>query len=105
MLAQLAALDAPAAALAGVRAARRHDCELLPDVAPALELFDALATQWRWLGGMAGAQRTGLDYAAVETVLRLKRIPRQTWSERFADLQVMERAALEAWREEAQRRA
>lgn len=70
--------------------------ELYPDTLPALDLFAALGTQWRV--GQGGV--TGLDYAAAESALRLQRAPRSRWPTLFADLRVMERAALEELRRE-----
>ncbi len=53
------------------------------------------ATQWRILGGLAGLSWLGLDYAGVDVVLR-----RRGYADKvFADLQLMERAALEVIRE------
>lgn len=56
---------------------------------PAVEIFLRLATQWR-LGAMGGV--FGLDYTAVEAVLRMLRTdnPREI----FDSIQVMEYAAL-----------
>jgi len=56
---------------------------------PAVEVFLRLATQWR-LGAMGGV--FGLDYTAVEAVLRMLRTdnPREI----FDSIQVMEYAAL-----------
>jgi hypothetical protein len=53
--------------------------------------FDALGTQWRT--GAAGP--TGLDYAAVPTVLRLSGVPRSKWGQVFGDIRLMEASALE----------
>lgn len=69
-----------------------EDVEIWPDNVRAYELFNALATQWR--AGMGGP--TGLDYSAVEVTMRLCGLPPAEWPELFADLRVMERAALEA---------
>jgi hypothetical protein len=49
---------------------------------------------------MAGA--TGLDYNAISAVFRLRRIPRSEWSSIFSDVQIMEEAALEFFREQTQ---
>jgi hypothetical protein len=54
--------------------------------------LDYCATQWRT--GMGGA--TGLDYTAVIASLRTLRIGRERFDEVFADVRVMESAALEA---------
>jgi hypothetical protein len=56
-----------------------------------------LAAQTQWRSGMAGA--TGLDYGGVEALMRLRGLPRSQRAERFAEVQVMERAALAAWAE------
>ena len=58
-----------------------------------MAVFAALGTQWRHapMGGLAG-----LDYAAVMPALRLLGVPRGQWGEMFADLRVLERAAMEA---------
>lgn len=68
---------------------------LWPEHVPAFEAWACIQTQWR--ESMDG--RTGLDYAGVEAWLRLSGLPARRHRERFAQLQVMERAALAAWRE------
>lgn len=62
-----------------------------PCVAQAVALFGDLMTQWRM--GFAGP--TGLDYSALATLLRLRRVPRDRWGALLTDLQVMEGAALD----------
>lgn len=71
---------------------------LWPELVPVFNLFCELRTQWReaWRG------KTGLDYAGVESHLRLAGTPRRDWPALFADLRTMERSALDAW---AERRA
>lgn len=70
-----------------------HDVvEVWPENWDSVQFFVRLQTQWRI--GMAGA--TGLDYAAVLALLRSMRLPRDRADEIFADVQVMERAALVA---------
>ena len=63
----------------------------------SLNAFFAVETQWRFLvaGGLAGSVvvRTGLDYAAVDTVLRRRGLGDAV----FEDILVMEQAALSAW--------
>lgn len=54
-----------------------------------------MGTQWRV--GMAGA--IGLDYAALPAVMALSRIPEADQPEVFADLRVMESAALKVFGE------
>lgn len=60
-----------------------------------MEVFAALGTQWR-LAPMGGV--IGLDYAALMPTLRLLGVARANWREVFADVQVMERAAVQAMR-------
>lgn len=50
------------------------------------------------------AERVGLDYPALEAVMRMRRIPRGRWPEVFEDVQAMEAAALEEFNERAKRR-
>lgn len=59
---------------------------------PSVSFFlDYCATQWRV--GIGGA--TGLDYTAVIASLRTLRLPRERFDEVFADVRVLESAALE----------
>lgn len=58
-------------------------------------LFGAVQTQWRV--GFGG--REGLDYRAVEIVMQRRGIPEDQRDRLFADLQVIEMAALAAWSE------
>ncbi|WP_082877826.1 DUF1799 domain-containing protein [Methylomonas koyamae] len=57
-------------------------------------LFVSLGTQWR-IGGMGDV--IGLDYTAVDAVFRIRRIKNR--ASLFDGLQVMEEAALAAFRE------
>lgn len=58
--------------------------------ARALEYFLSLATQWRMtFGGI-----TGLDYASVDALFKIRGVKQAERSDLFADLQTMERAAL-----------
>ncbi|GAA0311729.1 MULTISPECIES: DUF1799 domain-containing protein [Rhodovulum] len=52
--------------------------------------FLACETQWRLAAGLAGAVWLGLDYGAVDIVLRHHHLP----SGVFVDIQFMERAAM-----------
>ena len=73
-------------------AARGDDrfVEVWPENHAAFGLFHDLTTQWRV--GMNGY--TGLDYTAVYPLLGRRAKSRQEWDELFADLRVMELAAL-----------
>ena len=53
--------------------------------------FFALQTQWK-IGGMGGY--IGLDYAGVEAAMRLNEIPRSKRKALFADIHIMEAAAM-----------
>lgn len=53
--------------------------------------FFALETQWN-IGGMGGY--IGLNYVAAESAMRLNEIPRRSRKALFADLRIMELAAL-----------
>lgn len=59
---------------------------------PAVVLWMECQTQWR----SAGAGRYGLDYVAVDVVMRRRGIADDQGTV-FAGLQVMEFAALEVW--------
>jgi hypothetical protein len=52
--------------------------------------FEAMSTQWR----IAPDGPTGLDYAALPVVAQLLEVPRRRWADVFADVRVMEDAAL-----------
>lgn len=70
--------------------------DVWPDCLQAVQLFDAMATQWRM--GFSGP--VGLDYAAVPAVMRLTGVPAADRKDVFADLQIMEYAALQALSEQ-----
>lgn len=70
----------------------------------SLFLFFDLEHQWNHVGSMAGVSRTGLNYPAVESVMRIQGIERKRRAALFADLQLMERAALKVFLEEAEKR-
>lgn len=59
---------------------------------PSLLLFLDLETQWRMHLGANGLIWLGLDYAAAEALMRMKRM--RARDRLMSDLQVMERAAL-----------
>lgn len=70
--------------------AEQFEPEVWPDCWPAVRVFIAMDTQWR--SGMGGP--TGLDYAALPEVWRRLKVPPSERDDLFADLQVLERAAL-----------
>lgn len=67
---------------------------LWPDCVETFSLFRALQTQWR-AAGMGGA--TGLDYAGVESYMRIRQIPKKRRPELMDGLQTMEIATLNEW--------
>lgn len=77
---------------------RREDVatsiEIWPENLRSYEVFNSLGTQW--CVGMAGP--TGLNYCAVEAVLRLQGLPAEDWPELFNDVRIMEASALDAMR-------
>lgn len=66
--------------------------ELMRVNVAALEAWLACETQWRVAAGMGGLTWLGLDYGAVDVVLR--RLGMEEPDRVFRDLQVMESAAL-----------
>lgn len=74
------------------------DFEVWPENWTAVRVFGALQTQWRV--GFAGP--VGLDYTAIEPVLRLMVIPKSQRSALFEDLQIMELEALDQMRTTAE---
>ena len=87
-----ASIAAPPPATAG-----HDDFEVMPDAWPAVTTFLACATCWRWLVTPAGPIRLGLDYPAVDVVVRRRDLADPDGV--FDDIQVMERAALKIFRE------
>lgn len=77
---------------------------LWPEHQDVLTLFLACRTQWRT--GFAGV--IGLDYAGVESILRMRRlVPRARVPEVIAELQIIESETLAEWsrqRQAAERR-
>jgi hypothetical protein len=62
---------------------------------PALTTFLAVETQWRVAVGMGGMIRLGIDYTALDVVLRRLKADDTI----FEDIQVMEREALTTFAE------
>jgi len=73
------------------------DCpepEILPENFEAVQVFSACSTQWRQtFSGL----RSGLDYSAVETLMRLYDV--QDKPDVFQRIQILERALIEVDRE------
>jgi hypothetical protein len=71
----------------------QEQVDIWPENWPSFQLFRQLDTQWRI--SMNGAQ-TGLVYEAVFGLLDRKKYEDDEWWQKFADIQVMESAALKA---------
>jgi len=72
---------------------------LWPENVPAWNLWLACQTQWRI--GMGGP--TGLDYAGIEALMRMRNVSRAERPELIEGLQVMEVVALEEFAAKAER--
>jgi hypothetical protein len=74
---------------------------LWPENLPAWEFFQqGCGTQWRY--GQAGP--TGLDYCAVDLLMRRRHIPLRKRARLLLLVQAMEHGALQGWRELADER-
>ena len=101
----LEAMGAPAEGVAAARArGSGEDFFYHDDTREAVLFFLDLWSQWNHVGTMAGVVRTGLNYPAVESAMRLSGIGGKSRAALFADLQLMESAALKVFLEEAERR-
>ena len=78
------------------RAAAQDSVEVWQINWDAFCLFLDCETQWRTAGTMAGVIWTGLDYAAVDVVMR-RTAP---GSATFEDLRILETEALDVFREQ-----
>ena len=74
---------------------RHRPVEIWPDQVAVVNLFSASLTQWR----MGPAGPIGLDYSAVESIMRMRKVPARDRSAMLDDIRIMERAALAAMRE------
>ena len=64
---------------------------------PVFELWRDTWRQWRYAGGgLGGAVRVGLDWAQVEAVMHMRRVPARKRGAMLDALRTMEGAALEA---------
>jgi hypothetical protein len=57
---------------------------------PSVEAFLACETQWHYVSGLSVMMRTGINYAALDVVLRRKKSKPHV----FDDVRIIERAAL-----------
>lgn len=73
--------------------------DVWPENIEVVNLFCSLATQWEFLLEMGTLLHRGLNYSRVESALRLMGVKKKQWPRLFNGLQVMEQAALKAYRE------
>lgn len=66
-----------------------------PENVASWNFFQRVSTQWHV--GPGGA--VGLNYAGVDVTRKALSIRRKAWAKLFSEVQVMERATLDAWRE------
>jgi hypothetical protein len=74
----------------------RQSDGIYPDNAQIVEIFSCMMTQWR-IG--PNGKPSGLDYKALETPMRIKRVKPEDEEDVFDGLRVMELAALKTMRE------
>ena len=71
-----------------------------PENWPAVQVFLALTTQWRTVAvstwGSARLIQTGLDYSAIEPVMKLTGVKPKRRAAIFEKVRIMEEAALDA---------
>jgi len=97
----LESMGAPADVIAQYRQeqTQEHDFEVFPENWEALLIFLDASTQWRYrlMATNMGfiSERTGLDYTALEAVMRLRRAKDK--ADAFDRIRTLESAALEAW--------
>jgi hypothetical protein len=89
-----AQIDEARGELARLEQACGGDCEVHRDNWRAVQFFALLGTQWRVALGMGTAVTLGLDYAGVAAAMEMAAVPRSRRRRLWADLQVMEAAAL-----------
>jgi len=93
-----AEVDEAAAAFGLAPVFERDETEpiyLWPENVASWNFFQAVSTQW--VVGPGGA--IGLHYPAVTIVRDAQGIRRKDWPKLFSEVQAMERATLQAWRE------
>lgn len=73
---------------------------LWPEHLRVVHVFTMTRTQWRYAG--TGGVAVGLIYSELPFVLEMEGVDRKDWPDLFADLRVMERAALEVMRSQNQ---
>lgn len=82
--------------LASIVALQNADCEVWPENWPIVQLFCRLSTQWQI--SMSGA--VGLKYESLYPLLDRHYPDADEWQQAFDDIQMMEREALSAMRDD-----
>jgi len=70
------------------------DFEVYPENQEPLAIFLCMQTNWNISAGFSGVVFQGLNYSALESVLRLMQIPRKRWRSMFEDIRVLEMSAI-----------
>lgn len=65
---------------------------------PALTLWADLWSRWRFVVGLGGAMRQGLDFTQMQPAFALCGIAPDRWAGLYRDLLTMEKEALDALR-------
>jgi hypothetical protein len=74
----------------------QEDFEVFPENALAIAVFVSMDTQWQWTGGMQ-SYRCGLNHSVLQLHMDKAGVPRKRRFDVMADVQTMERAALNVW--------
>lgn len=77
--------------------------EIYAENAQAVSVFVSMATQWDWTGGME-SHRCGLKHEVLPLHMDKIGVRRKRRFEVMADVQVMERSALDVWSKAAAER-
>lgn len=106
VMAALKLLGAPAEVLENTQrgAGGERHFEYWKDTEDAVLFMLGVFHQWQFSGGMS-PMRVALNYQALDVVRRARGIKGKRWSSLFADIQIMERAALDVFYEKAEREA
>jgi len=84
------------AELLGEAESFRHSDGIYPDNAQTVDIFSCMMTQWKIA---PNGKPSGLDYNALETTMRIKRVKFEDENDVFDGIRVMELAALQTLRE------
>lgn len=97
LAAQFAAMGVPVST--ADRSVDPDAIEIMAQNVPTYRVWRACETQWRVLAGLSGSAFLGLDYSAVDVVLRRAGTTIGHPDEVFADLMEMEAEALSVFAE------